>query len=144
RDPALLVDHLLRVRLGARHLVRVVERHQLELASVDAAGVVHLLEVGERAVADVVAELGVGAAQRRRLADDDAARADARGLRLRGTRADCDDAGDERNRSDASRHTYALRIRLSVALDLSQGSRYPDSPTIRPFSANERDDHAVG
>src|SRR5258706_16367567 len=37
-----------------------------------------------------------------------------------------------------------LLFLLSGALDLSQGSRYPDSPTIRPSSANERDDHAVG
>jgi hypothetical protein len=51
-----LLHQLLRVLVGARHLVHVVERHQLDPAPVHAAGLVHLPEVRQRAVADVVAE----------------------------------------------------------------------------------------
>jgi hypothetical protein len=52
-------------------VVAVVERHQLDLGAAHAAGVVHLAEIGQRAVADVVAQFGVAAGERGGLADDD-------------------------------------------------------------------------
>jgi hypothetical protein len=54
-------------------VVLVVERDQPDLAAVDTAGIVDFLEVRQRAVADVVAEVGVAAGQRGGLADNDIA-----------------------------------------------------------------------
>jgi hypothetical protein len=73
-DGALVVDQLLGVLARQLGVVLVVQGHQLDLAAPDAAGVVHLLEVRERAVADVVAQFGVAAGERRGLADDDVGR----------------------------------------------------------------------
>jgi hypothetical protein len=81
KDPVLL-DELACIRLGARHLIRVIERHELDPAPVHAARFVCLSEIGERPVPDVVTELGVGARERRRLPDHDARRVHPGGLRL--------------------------------------------------------------
>src|ERR1044072_9662358 len=82
-EHAVLLDQLLGVGLGARHLVVVVDADELDLAAVHAPSLVHSAEIGEGAVADVVAELGVDAGEGRRLADEDAARVDAGWLGLR-------------------------------------------------------------
>jgi hypothetical protein len=66
--PALL-DEFAGVGLGARHLVGIVEGDELDPAAMHPAGLVHFPEVGEGAVADVVAELGVDAGKGCRLPD---------------------------------------------------------------------------
>src|SRR4051812_15141830 len=70
-------DQLLGVLAGALDVVTVIDRRQLELAAVHATRVVYFLEIGERAVANVLAELGVRAGERGGLADADGGRRDS-------------------------------------------------------------------
>ncbi|MCY1561363.1 hypothetical protein D9M68_986080 [compost metagenome] len=67
----MLAQELLRVLRGLPGLVAVVQGDQLQPSLRQAAGLVDLLEVGQRALADVVAEFGIAAGERGRLADDD-------------------------------------------------------------------------
>ena len=64
---------------GLGRVVAVVEVAVLDLPAVDAAVVVHVLEVGGRAVGDDRVG-GLGAAERHGAADQDRARGDARGV----------------------------------------------------------------
>src|SRR5205085_10453394 len=81
-EDAALLHQRLGVFAGAPYVVAVVERQELELAAVYSSGVVHLLEIRQRAVTDLLAKLVIAARKRRRLTDDDGARRDA--LRPRG------------------------------------------------------------
>jgi len=72
-----VVDELLGIGRRAVRLVAVVERAQLDPASVDAAGGIDQLEVGERARAHLGAERLRRPGERGGLADDDRIRRDA-------------------------------------------------------------------
>src|SRR6185436_5959947 len=126
REHALLFDQLLGVGLRAGHGVAVIESDQLDAPAVHAAGIVDLLEVGERAVADVVAELGVAAGQRRRLADDDAARGNARNLLRLGGQGEASEG-----QSNESKHAVLPGRRLYRLTSVKAGGRGAlDNPAL--------------
>src|SRR5262249_28417638 len=71
RQDAALLDQDPGIVARALRVVGVVERDQLDLPAVDAAGIVDLLEIRLQPLAYVVAELLVAAGERRRLPDQD-------------------------------------------------------------------------
>src|SRR5262249_17932849 len=101
-EHAVFLDQLLGVGFGLRHRVAVVEADELDLAAMHAARLVHPAEIGEGAVADVVAELGVGTGERRGLADENPARVDAGGLGLRAGHRGGEHRGSGDSRKSAS------------------------------------------